>query len=175
MPKTTLILSEPIAETLKIHSLQTRNSMHAQSLVVEEALEESPHVTSLTDIDLHSLAEVKDEHDTFLTVYFGTAGRDSDQPFVASRLSAIQKALPKDRKVAFEETLGIVEQALSAPAVKGERGRVIFASVPNGFLQIYRVSMEPEPLVVWDRSPFLLPLAKLREEYQDYGLLLIDS
>ncbi len=46
---------------------------------------------------------------------------------------------------------------------------------PSGFLQIYRVSVEPEPQVVWDSSPFLLPLAKLREEYQDYGLLLIDS
>lgn len=141
----------------------------------KEALKESPRVTSLTDIDLHALAEEKDELDTFLTVYFRATGRDSDQFFVASRLSAIQKALPKDRLVAFEETLGMVEHALSAPAVKGERGRVIFASAPNGFLQIYRVSMEPEPLVVWDSSPFLLPLAKLREEYQDYGLLLIDS
>lgn len=175
MQKTTSTLSEPVAKTQKVFTVQTKGSMHAQGQVGKEALKESPRVTSLTDIDLHALAEVKDELDTFLTVYFRATGRDSDQSFVASRLSAIQKALPKDRLVAFEETLGMVEHALSAPAVKGERGRVIFASAPNGFLQIYRVSMEPEPLVVWDSSPFLLPLAKLREEYQDYGLLLIDS
>jgi len=32
-----------------------------------------------------------------------------------------------------------------------------------------------EPLVVLDSSPFLLPLARLRDDYEDYGLLLLDS
>ena len=40
MPKTTLTLSEPIAKTLKVYTVQTKSSMHAQSLVVEEALRE---------------------------------------------------------------------------------------------------------------------------------------
>lgn len=136
---------------------------------------EDPKLTSLTEIDLHTLAEIRDTKDTFLTIYFAATGRDSDQSFVASRLSIIQKALPKNLLEAFQETLGMVESAQSAPAIKGERGRVIFASATAGFLQVYRLSVEPEPLVVYDSSPFLLPLAKLKEEYEDYGLLLIDS
>ena len=40
MPKTTLTLSEPMAKTLKVYTVQTKSSMHAQSLVVEEALRE---------------------------------------------------------------------------------------------------------------------------------------
>ncbi|HWQ18960.1 MAG TPA: Vms1/Ankzf1 family peptidyl-tRNA hydrolase, partial [Methanotrichaceae archaeon] len=173
MPTTKPIISEPASKFLKASTLSSKSSMHVKA--DKEALGKNPQVTSLTDIDLHALAEVKDEHDTFLTVYFGTAGRDRDQSFVASRLSAIQKALPKDLKVAFEEALDMVEHALSAPAVKGERGRIIFASAHSGFMQIYRLSVEPETLVVLDSSPFILPLAKLREEFQDYGLLLIDS
>ncbi len=39
MHKTTLTLSEPIAKTLKVYTAQTKNSMRAQSEVVEEALE----------------------------------------------------------------------------------------------------------------------------------------
>jgi peptide chain release factor subunit 1 len=132
-------------------------------------------LTPLTEIDLHSLAEIRDTKDTFLTVYFGTTGRDSDQSFVSSRLNAIKKALPKDLLETFQKTLGMAEGALSAPGVKGERGRVIFASATAGFLHVYRLSVEPEPLVVWDSSPFLLPLARLTEEYEDYGLLLVDS
>ena len=38
MPKTTLTLSEPIAKTLKIYTVQLKSSLHAQSQVVEEAL-----------------------------------------------------------------------------------------------------------------------------------------
>lgn len=132
-------------------------------------------LTPLTEIDLHSLAEITDTKDTFLTVYFGTTGKDSDQSSVASRLNAIKKALPKDQLETFQKTLGMAEGSLSAPGVKGERGRVIFASATAGFQHVYRLSVEPEPLVVWDSSPFLLPLARLTEEYEDYGLLLIDS
>jgi len=138
-------------------------------------VKEDPKITSLTEIDMHSLAEIRDEKDTFLTVYFGNTGRDSDESFVASRLGAIQKALPKDLLEAFQETLGMVEADISAPGMKGERGRVIFASATAGFKHVYRLSVEPEPLVVWASSPFLLPLARLKEEYEDYGLLLIDS
>jgi len=40
MPKTTLTLSDPVAKTLKVYTAQTKNSMRAQSEVVEEALRE---------------------------------------------------------------------------------------------------------------------------------------
>ena len=40
MPKTTLTLSEPIAKTLKVYTVQTKSSLRAQSQVVEEALKE---------------------------------------------------------------------------------------------------------------------------------------
>ena len=40
MYKTTLTLSEPLAKALKVYTVQTKSSMHAQSLVVEEALRE---------------------------------------------------------------------------------------------------------------------------------------
>ena len=38
MPKTTLTLSDSVAQTLKVYTVQTKSSMHAQSQVVEEAL-----------------------------------------------------------------------------------------------------------------------------------------
>lgn len=40
MPKTTLALSELVAKALKVYTVQTKSSMHDQSLVVEEALRE---------------------------------------------------------------------------------------------------------------------------------------
>ncbi|HWQ18944.1 MAG TPA: Vms1/Ankzf1 family peptidyl-tRNA hydrolase, partial [Methanotrichaceae archaeon] len=42
-------------------------------------------------------------------------------------------------------------------------------------LEAYRLGVEQDPLVVLDRSPFLLPLARLRNDYEDYGLLMVDS
>ncbi|MCX6668867.1 MAG: hypothetical protein NTV25_03550 [Methanothrix sp.] len=38
MPKTTITLSKLVAQTLKVYTTQVKNSLHAQSQVVEEAL-----------------------------------------------------------------------------------------------------------------------------------------
>ncbi len=135
-------------------------------------------LTPVTEIDLRNLSEVRTEKDTILTVYLTTNIKDF-RTFVDGRLRAINKALPEDLKDAFAQTLDLAEPAIASAAAKGERGRMIFASASasaqNDFLHVYRVSVELEPLVVWDSSPFLLPLARLRKDYEDYGLLLIDS
>ncbi len=130
--------------------------------------------TPISDIDLRSLAEAWDEKDTFLSIYITTNIRD-DLPFVKARLKAIEKALTEDLKEAFLNTREMVEPILAEPPVKGEKGRMIFASAPKDFLEAYRIGMEVSPLVVWDSSPFLLPLGKLRGDYEDFGLLILDS
>jgi len=38
MQKTSLTLSEPVAKTLKVYTVQSKSSLRAQSQVVEEAL-----------------------------------------------------------------------------------------------------------------------------------------
>jgi peptide chain release factor subunit 1 len=131
-------------------------------------------LTPLTEIDLRSLAEAWDERDVFLSIYMTTNIRD-DLPFVTARMRAIEKALPRDLKEDFLKTREMVEPILAEPPVKGEKGRMIFASAPQSFMELYRVGAEVEPIVVWDSSPFLLPLARLRGDYEDYGLLMLDS
>lgn len=135
-------------------------------------------LTPVSEIDLRALSAIKTEKDTFLTVYLTTNIKDF-RTLVDGRLKAISKALPDDLKDAFAQTMDLVEPAIASASTKGERGRMIFASASasaqNGFLHVYRVGVELEPLVVWDSSPFLLPLARLRKDYEDYGLLLIDS
>jgi peptide chain release factor subunit 1 len=127
----------------------------------------------LTEIDLKALSGVHDERDTVLSVYF--TPRKEGRSFVNSRLKLIDRAVPEDLKEAFEKTLDAIEPFLSAVPVKNERGRAVFASNDLDFFQFYRLGMEVEALVVLDTSPFLLPLGRLRNDYADYGLLLVDS
>jgi peptide chain release factor subunit 1 len=131
-------------------------------------------LTPITEIDLHSLSQVGDEEDNFLSIYLPKDSRDG-RAIVMSRLKMMGKALPKDLEEIFAGTVRMAEPALSAPRLEKEKGRIIFASSPQGFLAAFRVGVDLEPLVVWDSSPFLLPLSRLRRDYEDYGLLLIDS
>lgn len=127
----------------------------------------------VTDIDLRALSEFQDDKDSVLSVY--TTASKRDLSFINSRLKLISKALPEDLLEPFASAMELAESALSALPAKGEKGRAIFVSSPLGFLRSYRFGLEVGPLVVWDKSPFLLPLAQLRNDYADYLLLLIDS
>ena len=131
-------------------------------------------LTPTTKIDPRTLSEAKDDRDAFLAVNLSTNASNirDDRPFVAGRLRAIGKALPEDQKDAFAETTAMVEHAIASSRVKGENGRIIFASAHSGIIQVYRVGFELDTLVVWNSSPFLLLLTRLRKDYEDYGLLL---
>ncbi len=133
----------------------------------------------VTDIDLRALSEIYDERDVYLSVYMkssSAAELDASRSFIASRFKAMDKSLPADDlRQPFRSTLSLVEEAVASLPWKGERSRVIFACGPLSFLHVYRLGLEIEPLVVLDSSPFLLPLARLRDDYEDYGLLLLDS
>jgi peptide chain release factor subunit 1 len=134
-----------------------------------------PHrLTSISDIDLRALAETEDKTDLFLSIYLVANNRD-DSLLVHSKLKAMKRALPADLREAFVKTIDMIEPQLAAPSIGGEKGRVIFASADGGFLKVFRLSVSLQPMVVLDSSPFLLPLARLKDDYQDYALLLIDS
>jgi peptide chain release factor subunit 1 len=133
----------------------------------------------VTDIDLRALSEIYDERDVYLSVYMkssSAAELDASRSFIASRFKAMDKSLPADDlRQPFRSTLSLVEESVASLPWKGERSRVIFACGPLSFLHVYRLGLEVEPLVVLDTSPFLLPLARLRDDYEDYGILLLNS
>ena len=135
-------------------------------------------LVAVTDIDLGALAEIYDETDIYLSIYMKSASNsdlDATRSFIASRFRAMEKSLPPDLRESFRSTVSLVQELIDSPSWKGERLRAILACSPESFLHVYRMGLEAEPLVVLDTSPFLLPLARLRDDYEDYGLLLLDS
>ncbi len=135
-------------------------------------------LVAVTDIDLGALSEIYDQMDIYLSIFMNcssTSDLESSRSHVASRFRAMEKSLPPELEESFRKTASLAQEAIASPSWKGERSRVIFASSPESLLHVYRMRLDVEPLVVLDTSPFLLPLARLRDDYEDYGLLLLDS
>jgi peptide chain release factor subunit 1 len=132
----------------------------------------------VSSLDLRELAEIYSEKDVFLSLYLPTATRSDrnlNESYVRQREKLIGKAIGKDLLECFGPTMDQVKEIVERNPVEGEKGLVVFASRCSGFLREYRISVEPERKMVLDTSPFLLPLARLKDEYEDYGLLLMDS
>jgi hypothetical protein len=128
-----------------------------------------PRLSALTEIDLRALSLAAADEDTFLSVYL-PAGKGRLEA-LRGRQRAVEKALPRRLAQAFDRTRAMIEPAIAAALLKGERGRAVFASAPLVFFSVFRLALDLQPILVLDRSPFLLPLAELREEYEDYLLL----
>jgi peptide chain release factor subunit 1 len=132
----------------------------------------------VTEIDVKNLAGIYDEQEVYLSAYLPVSGRENEhlnRIFVDSRIKAIRQVLSPELRELFESTLGMAEEYISSPPISGEKGRIVFACAPESFLRVYRLAVEPERSFVLDTSPFLLPLARLRGDYEDYGVLLVDS
>ncbi|TGC09019.1 baeRF10 domain-containing protein [Methanolobus halotolerans] len=132
----------------------------------------------VTDIDIRTLAEIYAEKDVYLSVYLPVGGRENEhlnRIFVDTRVKAIKNVLSADLSQEFGTTFDMAEDLIFGSAVSGEKGRIIFACSSESFLHVYRLAVEPERFLVLDTSPFLLPLARLRADYEDYGVLLVDS
>ena len=135
-------------------------------------------LVTLECVDLKHLSETFDLKDTYLSIYMPVQGpgRREFKPYLSKRISHIRKALTKgDILDNFNETLEAVDEWLRADALDGEKGRVIFASGKAGFLEVHRIPLSVEPMVVLDTSPYIKPLALLRDDYYDYGIVLLDS
>ncbi|MGA1873299.1 MAG: Vms1/Ankzf1 family peptidyl-tRNA hydrolase [Thermoplasmatota archaeon] len=132
----------------------------------------------VSDVDVRGLSEIYDESDIYLSVYVPTASREDEainETYLNSRIRAVEKALEGDLLRKFDATLEMAREHIFGSSIPGEKGRVIFASEPLGFLHVYRLGVVPERKLVLDTSPFLLPLAKLRDDYEDYAILIMDS
>lgn len=135
-------------------------------------------ITPLADIDLRKLAEVSAGHDCFLSIYLPTASRvdmQANASFLETRVEAIQRFLPAEMEGQFLETWESLGEGLLKEAVPGERGRVVFVSACEDFLETYRLPVAPGRVMVLDNSPYILPLTRLMDDHEDYGIVLLDS
>lgn len=128
---------------------------------------------AVTDIDLKTLSEIYHEREMYLSIYMGDY--DASIKHIRRRLTTIMGAVDGEVRENLQKSTGMAEEHIFRKPLPGERGRAVFVSAREGFLHVYPLAVELEPMVVLDTSPFLLPLAKLRDDYEDYAVLYVDS
>lgn len=145
------------------------NSGKSENIIIDR-------LTPITDINIKSISEKSDDNDIYLSIYFPIGNKNDNKvnnKFLTSRINNIRKALPEKFKDQFEDLINTSKKYCSLPQLKGEKGRILFVS--QSTIYVFRIPLEPERYLVLDNSPFLLPLARLRDDYSDYGIVLLDS
>ncbi len=122
----------------------------------------------IRNVDIKELAEVYDldNEDSFISLYI----HNFDERFIEKRSSACKNALKKKMYENFEKTMEIIYTHIN----KNRKHGAIFASYKNNFFKEYEI-LPSENLLVVDSSPYIKPIVKMMDEYDNYGLVLINS
>ena len=135
-------------------------------------------LSDLRCIDIRKLSEMFDpeSRETYVSLYLNLVRGDGH--FVERRRKACRSVLGGDRALVenLDRTMEKVERRLDpSEREKGQRGLVIFASRAHGLLEVHKLAVPVDDLMVVSASPYIRPLAALREEHVAYGLVVLDS
>nr|QNO57446.1 hypothetical protein LLMGBBFC_00003 [Methanosarcinales archaeon ANME-1 ERB7] len=135
-------------------------------------------LTDLKNRDIKELSEVYDSENrnSFISLYLDIASLDNK--FVRRRRNTCKSVLKENKELSenFEKTMQMIEEYLNKnEREKGQQGLAIFASKIHNFFRAYKLGMPVENLLIVDTSPYIRPLARLADEYEAFGLVLLDS
>ncbi len=130
--------------------------------------------TTLEELDLQALTEVYDTDDTFLSLYCDLRG-GVDWDYFQQRERQVRKTLSAFPTVlrVFDDNLEKAKKFLELEVDPDVQGLALFLSLPNNFSELYHFPIPLEDLLVVDTSPYIRPLAWLRDEWESYLLILI--
>jgi len=128
------------------------------------------------ELDIRELAQIfdADNRDVYLSLYVDLSDKEHDKN-IKRRMRAISAALTgRDDKQNLEKA---VEKALAAIASLESKGRAaaVFIHLEDDFLRCASLAATIDTMMVLDASPYILPLARFEDEYEQFLLILIDG
>ncbi|MDY6864450.1 MAG: Vms1/Ankzf1 family peptidyl-tRNA hydrolase [Halobacteriota archaeon] len=135
-------------------------------------------LSNFDDINIKELSEIYDSEnkDTFITLFLNI--ESYDDKFLEKRKKSCISVLKgnKDLLTNFNRTVKMIERYLKKMArEKDLKGLALFASHKNNFFRAYKLRIPLEDMMVVDTSPYVRPLVRLIDEYESFGLVLLDS
>lgn len=135
-------------------------------------------LTDLKNIDIKKLSGIydADSRDSFISLYLSTESLDNK--FVERRKNVCKSVLKRNRELSenFEKTMRMIKEYLDKNGLeKGQKGIAVFASNTHNFFRAYKLGLPVEDMLVVDTSPYIRPIARLIDEYETFGLVLLDT
>jgi peptide chain release factor subunit 1 len=132
-------------------------------------------IADLISMDLQPMIrELSENYDkeslnTFISVYIN---KKDDPKFLSRRESACSSLLSKVEADNFVKTMEMIEESLQKEQATT---LAIFASHKYDFLRVLSLPIALHNSLVVDTSPYIRPLARIQDEFEDYTLVVMDS
>lgn len=125
------------------------------------------------EIDLKKLAKMPSHDRAFLSVYLSSP-ESLDK--IERRINNIKKILKenKDESRHFEENIKLVKDYFTGNSYKS--GSIcIFCCWLLDYFAVYPLNISVEDIIWVDSSPYIRPLAELKDEYENFAVVVADN
>ncbi len=126
----------------------------------------------ISEIDLRKLSDVSSKERAFLTVYI----EDIKSPGnIGKRIDNIGSLIahPDEKQIYQENVRLLYEQMKKDSSMSGSY--VFFICWLMDFVNCHKLEIPVPDKVVVDSSPFIKPLAEIKDEYEDFAVIVADN
>lgn len=127
----------------------------------------------LQEIDLRALSELQGSERAFVSFYAATP---ADINMLSQKKERLRHLLEEDPEELehFERSMTMAEEAIRKEGLKAA-GLCVFACYALDFLKVFHLSAEAPSLLRLDAAPFIRPLARLQDEFEDFLVVAADN
>ncbi len=126
----------------------------------------------IKEIDLRELSGFSSRNRAFLTLYIKDI---NDLKVIEERLDNLNKLIvDQDEKEIFNENIRLFYEQLKKEA-RPLNSSVFFICWLLDMARCYELEVPVEDKVVLGSSPFIKPVAEIRDEYEDFAVVIVDN
>ncbi|MEN2993994.1 MAG: Vms1/Ankzf1 family peptidyl-tRNA hydrolase [Thermodesulfovibrio sp.] len=110
-----------------------------------------------------------------VSLFLNVSPQERKKQAYLSKFKNLVKTLPEDIHNACKEDINRIEAFLQSERESFKKSIVIYSCSPKNLWVRYDLNVELKDDIIVDRSPYISPLFDLLDNYQKYGVLLVDK
>lgn len=125
--------------------------------------------------DLEQLEKFNFSDAYVVSLFLNVSPQERKKQAYLSKFKNLVKTLPEDIQDACKEDINKIEAFLQSERESFKKSVVIYSCSPKNLWVRYDLNVELKEDMIVDRSPYTTPLFDLLDNYQKYGVLLVDK
>lgn len=125
--------------------------------------------------DLEMLEKFDSEGEYVISLFLNVSPQERKRGGYLSKFKNLIKTLPSEKTSSVIQDIEKIEKFLQSERESFKKFLVLFSCSKKGLWQRYDLNVELKDEIVIDKTPYTTPLFDLLDNYQKYGVLLVDK
>jgi peptide chain release factor subunit 1 len=125
--------------------------------------------------DLESLERFNSGESFVLSIFLNVSPQERKRGGYLLKFKNLLKAISEEKLLNIKDDIKKIEKFLQTERESFKKFLILYSCTKNGLWQRYNLNIEIKEQLVIDKTPYTSPLFDLLDNYQKYGVLLVDK